>query len=311
MEGFLKLFAFLLLMTGVSLVFDIKPREFLHELTRLFLREREEKLKEKVLEAQGKKKKNYFTRQIEEAHTILRMHKKEGTFPLICGASFLLALGSVVFSLIIDNFYLAPVLFIGMSLAPFIYVKFLGIQLTKQLSQELETALSIITSSYIRCEDILTAVEENMAYINPPVKEVFQQFVLEAKLLNPDIKKLIREMKKKVNNDIFQEWCDAVISCQDDGTLKSTLQPIVRKLSNVRVVTVELDNMLYAPVKDHVTMCMMVLANIPLMYFLNKDWYDILVHHTAGKIILAVNIGVIFLSSIAVIKISQPIKYKR
>ena len=150
-----------------------------------------------------------------------------------------------------------------------------------------------------------------MAYINPPVKEVFQQFVLEARLLNPDIKKLIRQMKKKVNNDIFQEWCDAVISCQDDGSLKSTLQPIVRKLSNVRVVTVELDNMLYAPVKDHVTMSMMVLANIPLMYFLNKDWYDILVHHMAGKIILAVNIGVIFLSSIAVIKISQPIKYKR
>lgn len=311
MNGLFRLSAFLAFLMGTFLIFDIRPKEFLNELSKVFARKTDKKLRERILEAQGKKKKNYFSRQIEEAENILKLHKKEDMFPILCGCSFAFAIGGTVFSMTIGNYYLAPVLFIGLSLVPFIYVKFLGIQMTKKLNQELETALSIVTSSYIRCEDIIASVEENMAYINPPVKDVFQQFVLEARMLNPDIKKLIRQMKRKINNDIFEEWCDAVASCQEDRALKSTLHPIVKKLSNIRVVTVELDNLLYAPVKEHVTMCLLVLANVPLMYFLNKGWYDILVHQTLGKIILAVNVAVIFISSIAVIKISQPIKYKR
>ena len=38
----------------------------------------------------------------------------------------------------------------------------------KELNAELETALSIITTSYLRSEDILSAFEENINYINPP-----------------------------------------------------------------------------------------------------------------------------------------------
>lgn len=311
MENILKLISFLAIVFGLFQICNIRLKDFFHELSMLLTKHKEMSIKEMVLTAQGRKKKNYFSRQIEEAGNILYLHKKAELFPVVCGCSFLFAMAGVIFAFTIENYFLVPVLFLGLNLTPFIYVKFLGIQMTKNLNKELETALSVVTSSYVRSEDILGAVEENMQYINPPVKEIFQQFVMEAKLLNPDIKKLLRNMKDKVSNEVFREWCDAVISCQDDATLKTTLQPIVKKLSHVRVVTVELDNMLYAPVKEHVTMCLMVLANIPLMYFINKNWYDILVHHTLGKIVLAMNIAVIFISSIAVIKISQPIKYKR
>lgn len=311
MDNLLNVFALCLFVTGVFLAFNINPKEFLHELSHLFLREKRQSIKTQVLIAQGKSKKNFFSKQIEETANILRLHKKQEMFPFICGCSFIAGIGGFVFACTIDNYFLAPILLIGLSVAPFIYVKFLGIQLTKQINQELETALSIITSSYVRCEDIISAIDENIAYINPPVKDVFQQFSLEAKLLNPDIKKLIRQMKKKINNDVFQEWCDAMISCQDDAALKSTLHPIVKKLSNIRLVTVELDNMLYAPVKEHVMMCLLVIAIIPIMYFLNADWYDILVHTLPGKIVLAVNAAIIFISSIAVIRISKPITYKR
>ena len=44
---------------------------------------------------------------------------------------------------------------------------------SKAISAELETALSIITTSYLRNEDIQTAVEENLEYLNPPVKNAF------------------------------------------------------------------------------------------------------------------------------------------
>lgn len=37
---------------------------------------------------------------------------------------------------------------------------------------ELETALSVITTAYLRTEDIVTAVKENTAYLNPPVSSI-------------------------------------------------------------------------------------------------------------------------------------------
>ena len=42
---------------------------------------------------------------------------------------------------------------------------------------------------------------------------------------------------------MFQEWCDALIACQHDRSLKTTLTPIVSKLSDMRVVNGELETM--------------------------------------------------------------------
>lgn len=52
-------------------------------------------------------------------------------------------------------------------------------------------------------------------------------------------------------------------------------------------------------------------GGIPLLYFLNQEWYDILMHTPMGQIILAVCAAVLFVSTAAVIKLTQPIEYKR
>lgn len=46
----------------------------------------------------------------------------------------------------------------------------------KGVSAELETALSIITTAYLRSEDILTSIEENLAYLNPPGEKCVCRF---------------------------------------------------------------------------------------------------------------------------------------
>jgi tight adherence protein B len=69
--------------------------------------------------------------------------------------------------------------------------------------------------------------------------------------------------------------------------------------------------MLYAPVKEYITMVLVLVFNVPLMYFLNKSWFDILLYHTAGKLILAICAVVILFSAMAVIRISKPVEYKR
>lgn len=304
-----RLLTFGLFLMGSVFILKIDIIVFLNDLSEVFTDRK--KFKAKVLTAQGKKKINSLLMLVEDTKAVLKLNGKEDFFPRVCILSITLAIAGAIFGFTISNYFIVPVLCMGMCILPFIYIKYLGNRLKKQQNEELETALSIITSSYIRSEDILTAVEENKDYINPPIKDVFEQFILEASLVDPDIKKLIHGMKHKIDNGIFHEWCDAVIACQDDGALKSTLVPIVKKCSNVRIVSVKLDSLLYAPVKEYITMVLLLLLNIPLIYFLNKSWFHILLFEIPGKVVLAVCATVILISAIGVIRISKPIEYKR
>jgi Flp pilus assembly protein TadB len=214
-------------------------------------------------------------------------------------------------SIILGNFFLIPVLGIGFMLLPFWYVKLTQTHFKKDIAAELETALSIITTAYLRNEDILTAVEENMDYLNPPVLSVFKEFACKIKMINPDITAGLQDMRQQIENAVFREWCDALIACQIDRSLKTTLTPIVSKLSDMRIVNGELDNMVFEPRKEFIVMQILVLGNIPLVYFLNKDWYHTLMHTVLGQIILAICFTAVFISTAFVIKLTQPIEYRR
>ena len=171
--------------------------------------------------------------------------------------------------------------------------------------------LLIITSSYLRSESMITAVEENIHYLNPPVADVFRGFLAETNMISADVKQALSNMKPKLDNYVFREWVDAAIACQDDKSLKSTLTPIIGKLSDMRIVAAELDYLLYEPFKEFITMAFLLIGNIPLLYFLNKDWYDVLVNTGFGKGILAVCLLVLLISFAAVIRLTKPVEYKR
>jgi len=55
----------------------------------------------------------------------------------------------------------------------------------------------------------------------------------------------------------------------------------------------------------------LVLGNIPLMRMLNQDWYHTLMHTAPGQIVLAVCAAVIFITTAFVIRVTQPIEYRR
>jgi hypothetical protein len=155
------------------------------------------------------------------------------------------------------------------------------------------------------------AVEENVAYLNPPVCDVFKHFLAQTNLINADVELALENIRYKIANDVYREWIDAVIACQEDKTLKTTLTPIISKLSDMRVVSSELDILLYEPMKEFITMALLLIGNIPLIYFLNKSWFDTLMNTLVGHIILAVSAAVMFVSLAAVIRLTRPIEYKR
>lgn len=179
----------------------------------------------------------------------------------------------------------------------------------KHLNEELETAISIITTSYLRTEDLIRAVKENLPYINEPVKANFEAFVYEAELINANITSAINSLKMKVPNRVFHEWCNILIQCQSDRAMKNTLPTIAQKFSDVRVVQSELEAMMQGPRREAITMMFLVIANVPLLYFLNEDWFHTLLFTTPGKIALAICAAIILFALTQIMKLSRPIEY--
>ncbi len=180
-----------------------------------------------------------------------------------------------------------------------------------EVREELETAISIITTSYLRSDSITSAVAENVGYLKPPIKGIFESFLAETSVISPDIRQAIYHLKEKIKNSIFEEWCDTLVSCQNDRTLKDTLMPVVSKLTDVRLVNNSLKAMLAEAKREYLMMVFFVLGNIPLLYCLNKDWYDALMHTTFGKIVLAICGVVIIVTGIIMTKLTKPVEYKR
>lgn len=308
--NFLMFLAFLGLLAGMFLCFGISPLSFAESIAKPFANHTKPIAKQ-IEEIQHPKGSKGFRQIIRDARVILDLTGKSGNFSALCAVSFFLLVIGTLLSVLVGNYFLLPILAVGMALLPFWYILFTSHSYRKQMNNEIETALSVITTSYLRSESIISAIEENLDYLNPPVADVFTSFLAQVNLISTDVRKALADMKPKLKNNVFSEWVDAVIACQDDMTLKSTLTPIISKLSDMRIVSAELDYLMYEPLKEFITMALLLLGNIPLLYFLNRDWYGVLVGTDLGKGILAVCVLVLFISLSAVIRLTKPVEYRR
>ena len=306
----LELAACIGMIMGCFILFGISLEDFTSDLFRGILG-KPRNIQDAIMEETNTKKVSYIKRELLEVQEILLTTGREKQFPMLCTVSFVLfALGASL-AVMMGNFFMVPVLAIGFLFIPLWYIKLTAHTFKKDISAELETALSIITTSYLRNEDILTAVEESIFYLNPPVQTVFQEFVTRIHMVDPDIEGALRELKTKIHNDTFEEWCDALQECQVDRSLKTILTPIVAKLSDMRLVNADLEYMIYEPRKEFITMVVLVLSNIPLLYFLNNDWFETLTKTTMGQLMLSISAASIFFSAARVVKLTKPIEYRR
>lgn len=306
----LQLIACVGMTAGAFLLFRISPMQFTNGLFR-FLTRKPRNIRDEINEATKRKKPSFLRREIIETQKILATTGQSERFPMVCMVSLLLFILGVCVAILMQNGFLIPVLAFGLMLLPFWQIRLTSVHYKRNVAAELETALSIITTAYLRNEDILTAVEENIDYLNPPVRRVFAEFLTRLKLVDPDVEAAIEDMKPKIQNDVFHEWCDAISACQYDRNLKTTLTPIVNKLSDTRTVNAELDYLVAEPRKEFAMMVLLVIGNIPILYFLNKDWYAALMFTPVGQGTLAVCAAVIFFSVARVIRLTKPIEYKR
>jgi hypothetical protein len=305
----LYLLCFTLLVAGTFLILELTPETVTDDIMRMVVPE--QTLRDKVLIAQKKKKSRKITKALLHMREALTATGKSNQFTVTCAASLMLMIAGCIAAVMINNFFMIPVFALAFASLPFLFARNTISAYDKHIREEMETALSVVTTSYIRTDDIVTSVKENLTNLKPPIRDIFAGFVGDAMMVSSDTKAALRNLRDRIDNDIFAEWCDTLIACQDDRTLNDTLLPIVSKLTDVRIVNNELKTMLDAVRNEYLTMVLLVVGNIPLIYALNKDWFSSLMFTTPGKIVLAVCGMTILITAMFMLKFTKPIEYKR
>jgi hypothetical protein len=252
----------------------------------------------------------FFKRESYEIEQILKATGRENRFESVKTFSIIGFAVGCLLAFLMGNGFLVPVLGIAFAYIPIIYIRATAGSYKKQLNAELETALSIITTSYLRTEDILISVKENIHFINAPVKVHFEEFITESELINANTVSALNRLKLKIPNYIFHEWVNTLIRCQSDRTMKNTLLAVIQKFSDMRAIQSELDTTVASVKREAFMMMGLVIVNIPLLYAINRDWFMTLVYSLQGKITLAVCAAIVLFSFVRIMKLSAPIEYK-
>ena len=298
-----------LMILAIIFLMKLTPEQVSDDLMNLITPN--DSLRDKARNLRGNKKRHPLYKKLIRIKTALSVTGKSKQFTFVCCAALVLFAGGAILSILIDNLFLLPVLSVAFALLPFFYTANTLSYYEKHTKEELETTLSIITTSYIRSDDILSAVRENIVYIRPPLREVFQAFLGDVSAVSSNTKRALLLLRDKIDDEIFREWCDVLIQCQDDRVLKDTLQPVVAKLTDVRIVNSELQTMLASARNEYWMMVVLVAGNIPLLYLLNREWFNTLLFQTPGKVVLGICGAVILITALFMQRFTKPIEYRR
>lgn len=294
-------FAFLLILFALAALFRVSTGDMAALLTTSG--------RSKSLRAMAHPKESRFRKMIQSTLAMMKETGQAGKFTFLLASSLLLLVLGLSVGIGLNNLFLAPVLAAGLAALPFIYIRFQFLKYNRLVLEELEVTLSTISMSYERTENILSAIEENLENIQPPLQKVFAEFVYTVRYVNPNLDYAIEDMKRKIDHSVFKEWCDALKRCAKDRSLKYTLRPIVGKLTKIKNVSGEQKNILFKAVRDFwILQGMTVLLLFVCLYLMPKS-INFTIPPMMSNIVVAVNALFIVLAGIKVSFETRDIKF--
>lgn len=305
--------------TGICLIFSLNPFRFAWRIISSGINRAKEaavnrpkkatSLQDDLDAILGKNKYNFLEKAFENAKTALRKQGEADKIERTRRISIVAAIIGGVFALLLKNLLLVVPLGLICYFIPLWWVQIRAINYNAQVSDEIETALSIISSTYLRTNNIVEAIEENLPYLNDPVIGPFKRFCFEVNHVSPDITAGLRRLKRAFQNSVFEEWCDTVIACQSNSNIKATLNQTVRKLSMIKKVQQEYNTEMRSAMREHLTMVLIVVALIPTTAYVKPEIFDIIMHHPVGQILLAVLMVVVLICIDKAIQFTLPLDY--
>lgn len=307
----------LLLLLGAVLLFNLNPfsgiraedvKKAYHGLLDRLRGRRRKTLRQEADRAQGKERKNFVQRNLFEARQVLILTNQQSKVTLMnrmCVVAFIIGAG---IALAIRNVLMLPVLSIGCALIPMWYIRYSEFYFKKRLNNELEVALSVVTSSYMRTDNLIRSVEENLTYMGDPVRAAFAKLVNEVKYVDANVQNGIRNLRASINNPVFHDWCDILLLCAADRTYKQSLTPVVEQFADNKALQNSLETIIQQPVREFISIIAVVMITFPMLYMLNHDWFYTLTTTWGGRAIITALSVVLFAGMNKAIGLSAPIE---
>ncbi len=252
----------------------------------------------------GRVKENIVLRSRKNARRAIGQQSK---YRKIENAAMILGILAFVVSVNIGFPVLAPVAGLGGYLLPLWLTKFMAYSRRKFVDGELEVALSIISSSYLRQGDIRTAVSESLHGVNPPVKESFEDFLYDAEISSTNV--ALEKLKNRFENKIFANWCNILILCQEDKSMSSAIMPIVRRFAVQKELQLENELQMYQPIKQTMIVCFISVLPIFIYSTMGGEIWTAFVSSVVGQLSISLLAIIMLLSINRAIELSEPIEY--
>lgn len=301
----LKIACALLLTAGLFLLLNIQPRDFAQVLFKPILRRRRRSQRIRALTGA---KNGPVQRQIEAARLMLEQSGMDDKSVGYTWAAIILAALGLLIGIWMDNLLAAIVLAAGLAALPLIVIFFRTGEYTRALAEKLETAMGILTNTYVQTGDFIGAVESSISLLPAPLDGIFRRYLAQTRLIDSSQERALSNLRSQINNRHWQDWCSILIQCSHDRQLRFALPGIVERLGETRRIQMEMDTAFQKHFSDYIITVLIVLGSIPMMALMMPQWYDMLMTTLPGKITLAVVLAAVLFTGFWVSRINRPIE---
>lgn len=181
--------------------------------------------------------------------------------------------------------------------------------MTRNHNEKLEMYMGMVTNAYMQSGDIETAITES--YGRMDIKEAaskpFGAFIGQA-AGNANISQCIIDMKKDIDNVYFHQWCDKLLLCRENSSLKQVLPYVVNRMRRKRTLDNETVSSVQTNYKDFRRVVGLALIGTFLFPLSQPAWRFIVTDTLLGKIAITMVAIVILISSAYVVKVNSPSK---
>lgn len=189
---------------------------------------------------------------------------------------------------------------------PYIILKVKARWYKRNQDELLENTMSIITNSYLSCNDILAAINENLDKLD--IYLPFAEFITEVTLIDSNIKRGLRKLELSIGNAYFSEWIDIlVLSQEQSGDFRFILPAVIQSMNDAKRLQIEADTVMMSVWREYFISIALAFSIIPLLRWSNAAWFEILVRTFAGKMLILLMLVMTLVSAFVVMKINKPL----
>lgn len=301
MQGIVSIIVFGLLVVGSFLIFGIK---FPKKKNIISISKAAAKNKRKVVDDRYAKLSLYEKIYIAIKNTVTMSGLSMNMF--YAAIAFSLFAGMGVGKFLFSDTLLAVITGFALMPMPYIIFKVRARWYRRNQDELLENSMNLITNSYLGCNDIITAVNENLDKLDTP--KPFAEFVTDVTLIDSNIKRALLKLELKVNNKYFSEWIDILILAQEkSGDYRFILPAVVQSMNDAKRLQIEADTVMMAVWRDYFMSIALSFSIIPLLRWSNATWFEILVGSFAGKMLIVLMLILTVISAFITLKINRPL----